>query len=184
MTNNILGYTSAGQYLIKLQINKDNTNINKDDELTDNITYKCNEAYVLDIHHKITKSKREYVYTDFNPSLKFQINSIIKCDFTQINFYKNEERAFYNNLLSIINNNLYTMCQKTNKIIEPIKYTGKYYEWYDDGKILLETTFEDSLLNGIYIRYHNNGKKHVEALFNMGDIDGDVLLWNKYGELM
>ncbi|MGE0268444.1 MAG: diguanylate cyclase [Candidatus Omnitrophota bacterium] len=63
------------------------------------------------------------------------------------------------------------------------KLTGIYVEYYEDGKLYLETTYKDDALNGPFREYFSNGTVKSEGEYIDGKLNGIQYIYYKDGKL-
>lgn len=100
-------------------------------------------------------------------AIKYEVNETIKlCKNNKINYYSNIERAYYDRK-------------------RPPKYTGEWYEWYDDllqDKKSSKEIYKNGRLDGRIINWHPNGKKKSDGVYKNGNLYGKNTEWYDSGE--
>ena len=61
-------------------------------------------------------------------------------------------------------------------------YTGKVYEFYENGQKKEEGNFKDGKLDGLYEQWHENGQKMGKANYKDGELDGLWAEWHSNGQ--
>jgi hypothetical protein len=122
----IVGYKSAGDYIVKLSINKTTSNINRKNVYDINTAYfRCKEAKVESITHKISNKKIDIVKSDYDSSFIYETHKTVTAKNYNtdkdsvctggIHFFLTEEPAKYYNF------------NTTNN------FTGILKTWYSNG---------------------------------------------------
>ncbi|MGA2507805.1 MAG: toxin-antitoxin system YwqK family antitoxin [Chitinispirillaceae bacterium] len=60
--------------------------------------------------------------------------------------------------------------------------SGVEKEWYENGNVKMEQTWEKNVLNGPYVTYYKNGKKEEEGSYKDGAYDGKRYMYNENGK--
>ena len=61
-------------------------------------------------------------------------------------------------------------------------YTGKCFEFHDNGQKKSETTLKDGEYDGLSVSWYENGQKGVEGNLKDGKQHGLSVLWHKNGQ--
>jgi antitoxin component YwqK of YwqJK toxin-antitoxin module len=62
-------------------------------------------------------------------------------------------------------------------------YNGPYKEWHENGQLAIESTYEDGHYKGLYKRWHENGQLHTYTTYKNRDYDGQYNQWYDNGQL-
>ena len=60
--------------------------------------------------------------------------------------------------------------------------TGLWVGWHENGKKAVEGKFKDGTQNGLHVMWYGNEQKEFEANFKNGKYDGLVEAWHKNGQ--
>jgi antitoxin component YwqK of YwqJK toxin-antitoxin module len=63
-------------------------------------------------------------------------------------------------------------------------YTGKYFEFHDNGQKKSEENYKDGKSDGLSVTWHENGQKEGEINFKDGKPDGLTVSWHENGQKM
>jgi antitoxin component YwqK of YwqJK toxin-antitoxin module len=61
-------------------------------------------------------------------------------------------------------------------------YTGKCFEFHDNGQKKSETTLKDGEYDGLSLELHENGQKETEGNYKDGKLDGPLVIWHENGQ--
>ena len=61
-------------------------------------------------------------------------------------------------------------------------YTGKVFDFYDNGQKKLDGNYRKGLMNGKWTYYHQNGQKEREESYKDGELDGLSTTWHENGK--
>ena len=61
-------------------------------------------------------------------------------------------------------------------------YTGKCFEFHDNGQKKTERNVKDGKPDGLSVKWHENGQKKSEVNFKDGKLDGLTVSWHKNGQ--
>lgn len=179
-----LVFKSCNTYIVVLQKLKDTiTNEERNVNNKNRAKYRGNIFRVVDIVSKIAlaftidtdKKQEEYeineVISDYTNDFIYYKNEIIECkDYnhntekvcsTGIHYYLLWSTAFHHNLYKII------LDEKYKDI-----YTGKSYDWYEDGNPLSEINYLNGKQHGIEKEWHSNGNLKSIQTWKNGKLDG------------
>jgi hypothetical protein len=69
-------------------------------------------------------------------------------------------------------------CSYDNGII-----TGKYIKFYNNGNKHIECNYNNGLISGKYSEWYRNRQKLIETNYYRGKVDGDLYEWHSNGQL-
>ena len=61
-------------------------------------------------------------------------------------------------------------------------YTGKYFEFHDNGQKKREANLKDGKPHGLFVAWHENGQKKAEINYKDGKYDGLSVNWYENGQ--
>ena len=61
-------------------------------------------------------------------------------------------------------------------------YTGKAFEFYDNGQKEFEEYYKEGKLDGLNVWWYRNGQKQIEQNFKDGILDGLQVQWHENGQ--
>ena len=61
-------------------------------------------------------------------------------------------------------------------------YTGKCFEFHDNGQKKSEANLKDGKQDGLMVSWHENGQKKTEENFKDGEYDGPAVNWYENGQ--
>ncbi len=127
--------------------------------LHNNLTYTVGEIVSPSIF--ITKNGEEHGHYDED------MNNIHSYG---IHYFKTMDAAFYYDLHKIPT--------------DQGEYTGKYYQFFPNGKILMEIDYYSGKYHGKYIVYYTNGLKDFEYSYTHGEKNGMFRSYLNTGEIL
>lgn len=163
----MLGYKSAGNYIINLELCEDSLhNLNRDNVIhRDYAPFRCNKTKVKCIRHKNTRKLIKKICSDIDPFFYYVSGKIIeenKYDESQentcnsgIHLFRSKECAYYYKLLHY----------------NP-RYTGIYKEWHNNGNINVKCSYLNGKLDGIFNEWNESGIQTIECEFKSGSFEG------------
>ena len=63
------------------------------------------------------------------------------------------------------------------------KKHGPYKEWFDNGQLFYQATYENGLRNGLCTSWYKTGIKESEKNWKNGQLNGSCKYWNEIGDL-
>jgi len=157
-------FKSCEKYIVVLQ-KLDDTITNESREVFDKTRakYRGNKFMVLDIIDKYGDESPSNISSDYVSKFVYRKNEIAECEnYNQdnkivcssgIHYYLDWTTAFHHNLTSFKFHNS--------------NYTGKHYEWFDDGRLKYESYYIEGYQNGEVKEWYNTGV--LKAYFNYLD---------------
>ena len=181
-------FKSCEQYIVVLQ-KLDDTITNESREVFDKTRakYRGNKFMVLDIINKYEDEDEEEggeatiscVTSDYSSKFVYRKNEIAECeDYNQdnkivccsgIHFYLDWTTAFHHNLVRFKMNNF--------------NYTGKYYEWFDDGRLKFESYYIAGKKNGEEKEWHSTGVLRSHFNYLNDKLCGEAKIFYPSGQL-
>jgi len=61
-------------------------------------------------------------------------------------------------------------------------YTGKFFEFHDNGQKKSEGNYKDGKQDGLLVTWYENGQKQIEANNKDGKLYGDARGWHENGQ--
>lgn len=154
-------FKSAGKYIVKLRLlPMTKHNMERDDVIDKKYAkFRCNEAFVVSITHKMThetinnvasKHDRNFIYYENKIVCvtNYDMNEHIICS-TGIHFYLSRECAFYYD-------------------IDSKHYTGSFKEWYNNGQLRLDCHFKNGQYDGLFKLWNESGKIQKNRRYKNG----------------
>ena len=170
-------YKSAGEnseYIVILEIPSDaQTNLERKNVANSKYAkYRCSKALVVDIEHKETKQKVDYVVSSYINSFVYTLNEII------------EDIYFDDNLEEVCAEGIHFFKTKKQALIYNTRpENGKYKQWHDNGQLWEECVYKDGKIEGKYKQWHDNGQLSVERVYKDGKNEGKYKQWHDNGQL-
>jgi antitoxin component YwqK of YwqJK toxin-antitoxin module len=106
-----------------------------------------------------------------------------------IPYYKTEEQVVYENISNIPSytgpcKNWYINGQiKIDTTYEDGQYNGPYKKWYENGQIEIDTAYINGHLIGEYKKWYQNGIQMICATYKNDAFDGKYLSWHENGQI-
>jgi len=136
--------------------------------------FRANKLLVLKIFNIVSLTELASIDNSIYPSkqIKYLVGNVIeeknfntdlnKIHTEGIHYYKTIEPAYYKNL-------------------QLNDYTGKYYEWHENGAKKLECEYFAGNLSGMYAKWFSNGKKLELCEYVDGKLHGRFQEWSING---
>jgi len=173
--SSIVGYKSANNSIIELEINKSTrTNLNRKVINSNHARYRTEIAFVTKIYNKFSRKEINHIESDVDKSCIYYKGKYISVDnydnnndivYTSgIHFYLTFETAFYHNF-------------------DFTGYTGEYKTWYASGALESKINYINGLKNGLNQMWYENGKLMLSSMNKDNKLDGLCMRWSSDGVL-
>lgn len=166
----LIGYKSAGDYIVEMDIRGRNTIDRPFAFYSDYAPFRTDAVYVNKIYHKITKQEITNIPSNYDPSFIYSSGEYIHD--------KNYDTRSFAESGGLISVYLYLAEEPAFYYDFNIKnYTGEYKRWYDNGAIRVQCNYINGKKEGELISYYPyNGVIEVIGFF----VDGRLVKYQSF----